>query len=176
MRPTNILFVDDDKVIRAVFCKIVKRLMTCRVKTAVDGIDALKRLKTFKAHIVITDLMMPEMDGITLLKKIKDLYPKIFVILLTGHASVDNAVQAMKFGAYDYLKKPLAVNTVKSILKKIAGHKALLNQQEKQGKERRRQQRFENIIGQDSTMYAIYNIINTEKRHFRIGLRRNPFF
>ena len=76
MQPTNILFVDDDKVIRTVFCKIVKHLMTCHVQTAVDGIDALKQLKTFKAHIVITDLMMPKMDGITLLKKIKDLYPK----------------------------------------------------------------------------------------------------
>lgn len=77
--------------------------MSCRARTAVNGLDALKQLKTFQAHIVITDLKMPEMDGITLLKQIKTLYPQIFVILLTGHATIDNAVQAMKFGAYDYL-------------------------------------------------------------------------
>ncbi len=108
MQPINILFVDDDQVVRTLFCKIVGRLMSCRAKTAVNGLDALKQLKTFQAHIVITDIMMPEMDGITLLKQIKALYPRTFVILLTGHATVDNAVQAMKFGAYDYLQKPLA--------------------------------------------------------------------
>ena len=159
MKQTNILFVDDDKTIRAYFCKIVKGLMTCRVKTAADGLDALKLLKTFKAHIVITDLMMPRMDGITLLKKIKALYPKIFVIILTGHSSVDNTVQAMKFGAYDYLQKPLAAETVKSILKETVGHKTLLTLQEEHSNERRKKHRFENIIGQDRKMYAIYNRI-----------------
>lgn len=161
MQPANILFVDDESAIRACFTKIAARLNSCRVQTAGDGRDALKKLRTFPADIVITDMEMPQMDGITLLKKLKKAYPEIFVILLTGRGSFDNAVEAMKLGAYDYLQKPLSMETVRTILAKTVGHKRLLNHRKHVDNERRQKPRFNNIIGQDPQMYVIYEKIVT---------------
>ncbi|MBI5902513.1 MAG: response regulator, partial [Deltaproteobacteria bacterium] len=88
-----------------------------------------------KYDIVITDLMMPRMDGITLLMKIKELDPSILVIIITGYSTIETAVKAIEAGAYDYIAKPFRLDELMIVLKKtserlrlVAQNKALLDE------------------------------------------------
>lgn len=102
---TTILLVDDEKILVELMSK---RLITRNyiVFTASSGIEALEVLKTNKTiDIVILDVKMAGMDGIETLKLIKKSYPLVEVIMLTGYPQVDDAIDCMRFGAYDYLKK-----------------------------------------------------------------------
>ena len=156
----NVLFVDDEKGFRDSFRRALRKEDNVLLKTASDGKDALEKLKVFPADVVITDVMMPRMDGLTLLEEIRRLYPNIFVLVMTGFGSIEDAVRAMKIGAYDYILKPFDFDVIKLVLKKIAGHKNILNKAVCVENERRKGYRFENIVGQDPKMFEIYQKIN----------------
>ncbi|WP_022853529.1 response regulator [Thermodesulfatator atlanticus] len=83
------------------------------VKTAADGIEALNLLKEEEFDLLITDLKMPGMEGIELLKEAKKIRPGILVIVITGYASLDSAIEALKEGAYDYIRKPFSLEELK---------------------------------------------------------------
>ena len=117
---TKLLVVDDEEAI----CNLFRSAMTKKpvlIETASDGKEALKKLKTFPAEIVITDVVMPNMDGLTLLEEIRLNYPDIFVVVLTAHGSIEDAVRAMKAGAYDYLMKPFDIDMIEMLIEKITG-------------------------------------------------------
>ncbi len=151
----KILFVDDDEATVKLFYRAMKK-EPLEIKTALDGLQALDRLKTFPADIVITDIQMPRMNGMSLLKKIQQFYPDIFIILITGNGSVKDAVTIIKAGAYDYILKPFDFKVIKSLIKKIASHKNILEKNNFGGKDQRQNPRFENIISQDASMYEIF--------------------
>jgi two-component system response regulator HydG len=103
--PQSILVVDDDtELLRA----LEKTLRTAgyAVRTAADGEEALKRLAEAPAQLVLTDLLMPGMDGIQLLREVKSLAPGSEVLLMTAHATIERAVEAMRLGAHDFVEKP----------------------------------------------------------------------
>jgi len=129
------------------------------LETAPDGKEALKKLKTFPAEIVITDVKMPNMDGLTLLEEIRIRYPDIFVVILTAYGSIEDAVKAMKAEAYDYILKPFDFDVIRMMIEKITDHKAIIEKNIFPGKERRKGYRFENIIGQDPKMFEIFQKI-----------------
>jgi len=129
------------------------------LETASDGKEALKKLKTFPADIVITDVKMPNMDGLTLLEEIRIRYPDIYVVILTGYGSIEDAVKAMKAEAYDYILKPFNFDVVRIVIEKITGQKRIFEKSIFLGKERRKGYRFENIIGQDPKMFEIFQKI-----------------
>lgn len=104
-RPVHILVVDDEPHIRESLSKVLER-DGYAVTTAADAGAALACLARQPVEIVISDVMMPEMDGITLLKRIRETREDIEVLLITGHASVERAVEAMREGAWDYISKP----------------------------------------------------------------------
>jgi len=94
------------------FLSTTKRLLSRKgldVLTAASGAEALEMLRTNDVHVVILDVKMPGMDGIETLKAIKRSYPLVEVIMLTGHATVESAVEGLKSGATDYLMKPTDV-------------------------------------------------------------------
>lgn len=101
----RILVVDDDESIRLML-KDYFAGFGYDVVAAGDGEDALKKFSPGKFDCVISDLMMPKIDGISLLKKIKSLDKKVFFLMITGYPSIDNAIDAIKEGAYDYITKP----------------------------------------------------------------------
>ena len=103
--PAKVLIVDDEKDFVEVFSLRLAEQGEI-VSTAFSGTEALTVLKDRPIDVVILDIKMPEMDGITALKRIKTQYPLVEVILLTGHGSAQTAVEGMKLGAYDYLMKP----------------------------------------------------------------------
>ena len=80
--------------------------------TANNGMDALRKLKQASVQVVFLDVMMPFMDGIETLIEIKNLYPTLEVIMLTGQASLEDAVKCLKYGAADYLIKPTDVQEI----------------------------------------------------------------
>jgi DNA-binding NtrC family response regulator len=109
--PTNILVVDDEEVVRRAH---VRTLMNanCRVHTAANGTDALRVLESEPFDIVLLDLRMPGIDGMSVLKTVKARWPEAEVIVITGYPCVETAKEAIRLGAHDYLAKPLAPEEV----------------------------------------------------------------
>jgi DNA-binding NtrC family response regulator len=103
----NLLVVDDERVVRG-FLVAALEDDGHAVTTACDGVEALGRLTECSFHVVLCDLRMPRMGGIDLLKAIRRDYPEVEVVVLTGHGSVESAVEAMKEGAFDFMEKPLS--------------------------------------------------------------------
>lgn len=156
----NIIFVDDEAGYRSSFKRVLKPMKGVKLITHSSGKDALHALKSFKADLVITDVMMPDMDGLSVLKHIKEHYPHVFVVVITCKGSIRQAVEAMKLGAYDYMEKPFDVEGVRRILNTIINHRNILSHGDYDGNERRQCYRFENIIGQDKKMFDIYETIS----------------
>ncbi len=121
IKPTRragmILVVDDENSARHVLCQLL-RDDGHEVQDAADGFKALGILKEWTPDIVLTDLKMPLMDGITLLRKTRELHPDITCIVMTAFASVETAVQSMKNGANDYLTKPLNFDAVELVIQR----------------------------------------------------------
>ncbi len=108
MSNNSILLVDDEEAILSSLRWILKK-NSFKVTTATDGGEAINLLRANRYDLVITDLIMPRVDGIAVLKKAKELYPDIAVIILTGHGDVGSAVETFRLGADDYLQKPCEV-------------------------------------------------------------------
>ncbi len=111
MEKMKIMLVDDEER----FLKTTKKLIEKKgydVLTALSGEDALEKLKLQNIHVVILDVKMPGMDGNQTLKAIKTLYPLVEVIMLTGHGTMDSAIDGLKSGAFDYLVKPADIDEI----------------------------------------------------------------
>ncbi len=102
-----ILIVDDEKNIRLTMTQSLEPL-DIPVQTAVNGEEALRKLQETSFGLVFLDLKMPGMDGMAVLRQIEDDWPKIRVIIMTAHGTIETAVEAMKFGAVDYIQKPFS--------------------------------------------------------------------
>jgi len=112
----RVLLVDDEED----FVETLAQRLEVRdldVSTALNGTDALERLEDREIDVVVLDLQMPGVDGIQVLRKIKEGKPLIEVIMLTGHATVETAIEGMKLGAFDFLTKP---TETEELLEKIA--------------------------------------------------------
>ncbi len=132
--PERVLIVEDDAATRTGLAELV-RTWGFATDAAADGEEALKLVTTFRPAIVVTDLFMPRMTGLELLKALKD--EDIKVILLTAQGSVETAVEAVKEGAEDYLTKPVDPQKLKLLLQRIAE----LNAQKRENEVLRRQLR-----------------------------------
>ena len=123
MAVANVLLVDDE----APFVETMTKRLTKRkleVKTASNGPEALKVLdKNPTVEVVILDVKMPGMDGVETLKEIKKRHPLVEVIMLTGHATVETAIDGMKLGALDYLMKPCEMDLLMAKVEEAAAKK-----------------------------------------------------
>lgn len=103
---TNILVVDDEEVVRRAHTRTLAG-SRCVVREAPNGPEALSAMEQEPSDVVLLDLRMPGMDGMTVLKTIKQRWPEAEVIIITGYPSVETAKEAIRLGAYDYLAKPV---------------------------------------------------------------------
>jgi DNA-binding NtrC family response regulator len=159
MENLDILFVDDDQQI----LELVKSYLLhqgLEVTTCNDGLKALETLKKKSFDIVFSDLIMPKIDGLALLKAIKQLSTETEVIIVTGYASVESAIEALKLGGYDYLQKPINFERLRILIDRITEKKRL--QKENILIKQRLKERFsyDEIVGKSSKMQEIYNIID----------------
>ncbi len=123
----RVLIVDDDPIVRDVLYDILSNIGGYRADLAFDGIDALEKLKRREYDVVFTDLTMPRMNGMDFLKETIRTIPGIPVVVITGFSSIDNAVNAMREGAKDFITKPFKIATVLATAEKIFGERRLLH-------------------------------------------------
>jgi signal transduction histidine kinase len=119
----RILVVDDEKEIREFLSKALTRIAGFHVEVAEDGDDALKKIEQDKLDLILTDLKMPKMDGLRLITEIAKTKPEILTILMTGHGTIDSALDAMKRGASDYLTKPINLDELVLRIQKVLDEK-----------------------------------------------------
>mgnify|MGYP001574580833 FL=1 len=105
MSKGKILVIDDEDIV-LISCKRALLPEGFEVKTAQNGIQGLKMIEEERFDLVFTDLKMPDIDGMEVLRIIKQRWPETGVIIITGYQTVDSAVKAIKLGAYDYIEKP----------------------------------------------------------------------
>jgi CheY-like chemotaxis protein len=105
------LVVDDDEIFLEILAETVQQA-GAEVELAPDGLTALERLAAGDFDILISDLNMPRLDGLSLLKQVRTLYPNILGILITGFGSLESAIEALRLGVYDYIQKPFMVGEV----------------------------------------------------------------
>src|SRR5688500_12316840 len=123
--PIRVLVVDDDRAI----CEYMETFLTkdgYEVKTLSDPSQAADDVKTGGYHLVVLDLMMPKMDGVEVLKRIRKVDSDVAVVIVTGYPSLETAVQSMKLDAVDYLKKPFNPDEFRTVLDRVMRKKGLL--------------------------------------------------
>ncbi len=112
-----ILIIDDEEKIRSVLSKIVDQLDLIPL-AARDGLEALNLLQSKKIDLIITDLMMPQMDGLTFIVKSREINPRIPIAVISGYGDVKNATLALTRGAFNFITKPFTIKEVENIIRK----------------------------------------------------------
>jgi DNA-binding NtrC family response regulator len=160
MSDTRILFVDDDRDILA----MVEQFLTIKgydITTVDNGIEAVGIVKEKQIDIVFTDYKMPEFNGLELLVAIKKYRPQTEVIIVTGYGSMESAIQAMKFGSYDYLQKPFKLDHLRLIIDRIVEEKKIKDKAQVIRKLARERHQYGQMIGICPKMREIYEVIDT---------------
>jgi len=160
MPDSRILFVDDDREILA----MVEQYLTIKgydITTVDNGIEAVGIVKEKQIDIVFTDYKMPEFNGLELLVAIKKYRPQTEVIIVTGYGSMESAIQAMKFGSYDYLQKPFKLDHLKLIIDRIVEEKKIKDKAQLIRKIARERHQYGKIVGLCPKMLELYEIIDT---------------
>ncbi len=154
----DILIVDDERSIRESL-ELILNEEGYRTTTVSNGKEALKEASEKTFDIVITDLKMPEMDGMTLLYKCQKICPQTAVIIITAHGSLDSAIEALRQGAYDYILKPFDFDAVLLKIKRLLQHKELANENIALRRAVDQKFDFSNIIGQSPQMKEVFRLI-----------------
>jgi DNA-binding NtrC family response regulator len=126
LREINVLAVDDEEGFLSTMAKLLAK-RGCRVETASGGGKALDILADHEVDVVILDVKMPGMDGIKTLKEGKRLRPATEFIMLTGHGTLDTAMEAIQLGAFDYLIKPCSLDKLLQFIKDAADRKWVID-------------------------------------------------
>ncbi|MBW1813695.1 MAG: sigma-54-dependent Fis family transcriptional regulator [Deltaproteobacteria bacterium] len=154
----TILIVDDEKNYPPIISAVLEN-EGYETLAAYSGYEALERLNDSDVDLVITDMKMPKMDGITLLEKIKQKNSELPVILMTAHGTVEKAVEAMKKGAYNYILKPFDNERLILYVKKANAMYQVIKENRRLRDTVKSRFSFENIIGKSKAMQDIFEII-----------------
>lgn len=158
MKAERILIVDDDRVIREGLQRILKA-EDYVVEALSNGRQAIDRLEEVDFDLTITDLKMPGMSGLEVLQAIKAEHPDLPVILITGYAAIDNAVEVMKSGATDYLAKPFANEEIVQKVRKALDTRAVLLDEVYLRRELNESHGFNHLLGESREMQKVYQRI-----------------
>jgi two-component system, NtrC family, response regulator AtoC len=127
MRVEKILIVDDEELICRFLAEALSR-QNYAADTAKNGREALTLLKKNAYELLITDMKMPDMNGLDLLRKAKEIAPMIQVIVMTAFGTIENAVEAMRSGAFNYILKPFTPDTIEMLIEKVNQHLSLVHE------------------------------------------------
>jgi DNA-binding NtrC family response regulator len=123
MNQGKVLVIDDEDIVLT-SCHRALTPVGYEVRMAKRGMDGLKMLRNEPFDIVLVDIKMPDMDGIEVLRRIKEEWPDMPVVIITGFSTIDAAVFTIKLGAYDYIEKPFSPERIVSTIKKALGQEA----------------------------------------------------
>ena len=160
VKQPKILVVDDEQSLRGMLAIVLQR-EGYQVEEAENSGRALQKIAADKFSLVLSDIRMPDLDGLQLLARVKELDPELPVILMTAHVSAQDAVEAMKLGAEDYIIKPINIDELILIvarsLRRIGIEKEIVALKEKL-------QAFESIVGRNERMKKLFALIETVAR------------
>ncbi len=155
----NVLIVDDEQEIReSLSLLLTEEGYLC--DTADNGETALTMLENSNYEILISDIKMPKLDGISLLKKIRDISPDTFVIVITSYGSTESAVESLRNGAVDYILKPLDFDEILARMKNLSKHRDLIRENKFLRSEISAKYNYEKLIGESKSMQQIYELID----------------
>jgi DNA-binding NtrC family response regulator len=155
----KILVVDDEAPIREMIRKGLSQMGGINVEVAQSGLEAIDKIEKEVFDLVLTDLKMPGMDGIELLKTIKGTRPEVMVILMTAYGSIETAVEAMRIGANDFITKPIDLNELLIHISKSQKESFLLRENRLLRMEVKKRFEFNNIIGKSKKMQEVFSLI-----------------
>jgi DNA-binding NtrC family response regulator len=154
----RVLIVEDDPATRVGLVELL-RTWGFLADSASDGEEALQQVTTFRPAIVITDLVMPRMDGLQLLRALREQASDASVVILTAQGTVETAVEAIKVGAYDYLTKPVDPQRLRILLEKIVERLETLREVKTLRRQLRDQGSFGRLVGNSAEMRKVYQVI-----------------
>jgi DNA-binding NtrC family response regulator len=158
METSRILVIDDEPVV----CKSVKKILERKghsVDMAHRGKDGLDLIDRNNYDILIVDLKMPGVDGLEVLKLVRESHPSIPVLMITGFASVENAVESMKLGAFDYIQKPFSPDELVLTVEKALETRRLKNENILLKKRLKGEDKFPGIIGNSKKMLDVFDLV-----------------
>jgi DNA-binding NtrC family response regulator len=155
----KILIVDDETKMRRVL-QISLEEEGYSVREAKNGGEALKKLSEFSFDLVIADMKMPGISGVELLRKYKETDPSVNFIIMTAYGTVQSAVEAMKYGAFDYVLKPFDMDEMKIAVSRALDVKQLKKEKQLQQEEFKDKYAFANIVGKSAGIKGVCDLIN----------------
>ena len=160
MADDTILVVDDETDLVHGLRRTISMEMDCRVLTAENGVRALDIMAKEAVDIVLADVLMPQMDGLTLLERIKSRYPAVTVIIMTAYGTIEKAVEAIKKGAYDLIQKPLDEERLIHLLRKGLELNRLVRENARLSAEISRKETFGSMVGRSRPMREVFEKIH----------------
>ncbi len=158
MRRKNILVIDDDKIILDSLCEFLS-LEGFRTRGAQTVKGAMAELEEEGYCLVLTDVNLPDGDGLDLLNVIREKYPQTVVIVITGYGTIESAVRAIKLGAYDYLTKPVIDDDLRLAVERAIKQQSLISENESLRLQLDQKHRLENIISHNYKMAKIFDLV-----------------
>ncbi|OGA03482.1 MAG: Fis family transcriptional regulator [Betaproteobacteria bacterium RIFCSPLOWO2_02_FULL_62_17] len=155
----RILVVDDEEIVIRSCLRILGEDADYEVEAARNGLEALSKIDEGHFDVLILDIMMPKMDGLEVLRRVKETHPDIDIIMVTGLSQIETAVKSMKLGAFDYLPKPFEPDELKLVVKRALERRQLLRENLALKSEVSAKYRFENIFGASPPMQKVYALI-----------------
>src|SRR6266700_4039643 len=154
----SILIVEDDTAMREMLREALED-DGYAVETASNGRAGVERVKAGGIDLVVSDVKMPEIDGLDMLREIKAVSPSPHVITITAFGSIDTAIRAVKLGAFDYITKPFDVDQLTLSVQKALAERALRSEVVRLRAEVQRSYRFDNIIGKSAPMQEVFALV-----------------
>ena len=154
----RILVVDDEEIVIRSCLRILEG-NGYQIDVAHDGHEALRKVESNTYDVMILDIMMPNLGGLEVLRRVKETHPDMDVIMITGLSQIDTAVQAMKLGAFDYISKPFEPDELKLVVQRARERRQLLQENLNLKSAVSSKYRFDNIIGSSPPMQAVYRLV-----------------
>ena len=162
MEKGKVLIVDDDPIVRDVLADILAGVGGYSTDVAIDGVEGMEKLRNNEYDVVFTDLSMPRLNGMDLLRETKRSVPSLSVVVITSFSTIETAINAMKEGARDFITKPFNVNTVVSIADRIVGERRLLDRVSVSGDQEETIDRLNTELFSSLYEIGIFHSISTE--------------
>src|SRR5436190_1418096 len=159
-RKKRVLAIDDEPSMTE-WLKILLEHAGYEVKTALIGTRGEEIFKTWKPDAVVTDMLLPDIDGIELVRKFKQLDPESEVIVITGQGNIPRSVEAVKAGAFDFLEKPIDAERLLDKLEKAIKQKSLVDENELPKQKLQDRYKFQNVIGKSKKMQELFELIES---------------
>jgi DNA-binding NtrC family response regulator len=156
MRPFTLLLIDDEETqLKSLKSYLERR--NYQVYTASNGEEGFEIARKNTIDLVLTDYRMPGWNGLVVLRKIKELNPDIDVVVITAYGSIEDAVELMKAGAYDYLSKPIDLNELENLIERVKEKRQLIEENRQLRRQLEEKFKFESIISQSGEMETVLN-------------------